>query len=114
MNEVVNYNNDVITQFKDLFLSIILPVYNEEKSIKNVIYRIPEALNYEVIIVDDGSTDKTFQNVKKIKNPKIKILKYAKNQGYGTALLIGLKYARGILLLLWIQMGSMIPKKFQI
>ncbi|MFX0025464.1 MAG: glycosyltransferase family 2 protein [Candidatus Hermodarchaeota archaeon] len=95
MSENVSYNNHNLTHFNEPYLSIILPVYNEEKSIKNVIYRIPEALNYEVIIVDDGSTDNTVQYVKEIKNPNIKILKYVENQGYGAALLIGLKHARG-------------------
>ena len=80
MNENVNYNKDYLTKFNEPFLSIILPVYNEEKSIKTVIYRIPETLNYEVIIVDDGSTDKTIQYVKEIQNPNIQILNV-----YGTS-----------------------------
>ncbi|MFX1435247.1 MAG: glycosyltransferase family 2 protein, partial [Promethearchaeota archaeon] len=95
MNESINYKIDDLTQFNGPFLSIILPVYNEEKSIKNVINRIPDNFDYEVIIIDDGSTDKTIQYVKEIQNPNIQILKYAKNQGNGAALLSGLKYARG-------------------
>ena len=95
MNEHINYNNDNSTQLNEPLLSIILPVYNEEKSIKNVIHRIPDKFNYEIIIVDDGSTDMTIQYIKEMQNPNIQLLKYAKNQGYGAALLIGLKYARG-------------------
>jgi len=111
MNENVNYNNDESTQFNEPFISIILPIYNEEKSIKNVIHRIPGNLNYEVIIVDDGSTDRTIQYVKEIKNPKIKIFKYAKNQGYGAAILSGLKYARGDIIITLDSDGQHNPKE---
>jgi len=95
MNENVNYNKNYLMQFNQPLISIILPVYNEEKSIKSVINRIPEIINCEIIIVDDGSTDKTIQKIKEIDNPNIKILKHTKNQGYGAAILGGLKHAQG-------------------
>ena len=60
----------------DLLISIIIPVYNEENSIKYVIERIPNHLNYEIILVDDGSTDKSFEKVKVIKNRHIRVIKH--------------------------------------
>ena len=52
-------------------VSIIIPEYNEEHSIKNVINRIPKRFVDEIILVDDGSTDNTVKLVKEI-NRKIK------------------------------------------
>ena len=79
----------------DLLISIIIPVYNEENSIKEVIERIPNHQNYEIIIVDDGSTDNTLQKVEEIKDKSIRVVKHDKNQGYGAAILSGIKYADG-------------------
>ena len=50
----------------DLLISVIIPVYNEENLIKDVIKRIPNHCNYEIIIVDDGSTDNSVSKVKEI------------------------------------------------
>ena len=48
----------------DLLISVVIPVYNEENSIKDVIERIPNHLNYEIIIVDDGSTNNNIKTIK--------------------------------------------------
>jgi len=60
-------------------ISVVIPVYNEEKSIKNVIERIPNHHQYEIILVDDGSTDNSFENVKVIRNRHIKVVKHKSN-----------------------------------
>ena len=60
----------------DLLISVIIPVYNEENSIKNVIERIPNHHNYEIIIVDDGSTDKSVLKIKEIQKENIIILQH--------------------------------------
>jgi glycosyltransferase involved in cell wall biosynthesis len=79
----------------DLLISVVIPVYNEENSIKDVIERIPNHLNYEIILIDDGSTDKSVLKIKKIKRDNIIILQHQKNLGYGAALITGFKNASG-------------------
>ena len=55
-------------------LSIIIPVYNEKKTIRIIINKILKIKNLkkQIIIVDDGSTDGTTEELKKISNKKIK------------------------------------------
>ncbi len=48
----------------DLLISVIIPFYNEENSIKNVIERIPNHRNYEIILIDDGSIDRSVLKIK--------------------------------------------------
>jgi glycosyltransferase involved in cell wall biosynthesis len=79
----------------DLLISVIIPVYNEENSIKQVIERIPNHHNYEIILVDDGSTDKSVLRIKEIEKDNIVILQHQKNLGYGAALITGFKNATG-------------------
>jgi len=76
-------------------VSIIIPLYNEENSIKNVLTRIPNHHKYEIILVDDGSTDSSMEKAKEIKNRTIKIVKHEENQGYGATILTGVKHAIG-------------------
>lgn len=89
---------------KTIKLSIIVPVFNEEKSIREIIYSAKTAkieaktakIVKEIIAVDDASTDQTPKILKKIKKEiKIKIFTHKKNQGKGAAVRIGLKHATG-------------------
>src|SRR3990172_1076751 len=81
-------------------LSIILPVFNEEKNIPKVINefkKISKDINLEVIFVEDGgSTDKSREILKEQskKNPFVKSL-FVKERGYGVSLFRGLKQAKG-------------------
>ncbi len=84
------------------YLSVIIPVYNEEKNIFPLFNRLKNELNsikksYGVIFVDDGSTDKTLFNINKIKNENknIIIVHSTKNQGLSSALNSGFKKASG-------------------
>ncbi len=73
-------------------LSIIIPILNEEKTILQVIEKVLKQKNVgEIIIVDDGSTDKTPQILSKLKNSKIKLLTHPQNKGKGAALITALK-----------------------
>lgn len=76
-------------------LSIIIPVFNEEKTIKRLLQRVinvrlPDGITKQIIIVDDGSTDKTVTVLS-----KFQILKHKKNMGKGAAVRTGIKKASG-------------------
>lgn len=82
-------------------ISFFYPMYNEEKNVKRAIERAEKVLeevaeDYEIIIVDDGSQDKTFEIAKKEaeRNPRIRPIKHEKNKGYGGALQTGFKESR--------------------
>ena len=83
-------------------LLIFIVTYNAEKTIEDVVNRIPKQLsklyNLEILIIDDASQDKTFETSKKIKDIfsktfKIKVLCNPINQGYGGNQKIGYHYA---------------------
>lgn len=82
---------------KNFLLSVVIPVYNEEKTIVQVIKRVQKIkLRKEIIIVDDGSTDKTRKILSQIKtSPNLKIFFHSKNKGKGAAVRTSLKKARG-------------------
>lgn len=81
-------------------LSIIIPVFNEEKTISEILKRV-EAVNLdnwekEIIVVNDGSTDETEKIIEKLLNNKfIVYFKHDKNQGKGAAIKTGLEKATG-------------------
>ena len=72
-------------------LSIIIPFYNEEKSIKEVANKLISTFSEsKLVFIDDGSTDKSLEYIKKIKNKNIKILINEFNSGYGYSIKKGL------------------------
>ncbi len=89
------YENYTYPESKDLSISIVIPVYNEENSIMDVIQNIPNHNQYELLIIDDGSTDDSLNKVKEIDGRDIKLIHHHKNLGYGAAILTGFKYATG-------------------
>ena len=83
-------------------LSLVIPVYNEEGLIDNLLGRTVSALeaitsDYEIIIVDDGSQDRSLEYLLnwQIKNKKIKVLSLSKNFGHQAAFTAGLEHAKG-------------------
>lgn len=75
-------------------LSIIIPVYNEERTVSELIERVKNLnLDKEIIVVNDGSTDKTSNILKKIKG--INYLQHSSNKGKGTAIRTALKEVKG-------------------
>lgn len=81
-------------------LSIFFPFWNEEKNIEEVVMRaIPiaekVAKNWEILIIDDGSTDKTLEKANNIasKNKNIRVITHSPNRGYGAAIKEGLENA---------------------
>jgi len=83
---------------KKVFLSAIVPVFNEEKRIsgleKIVKYLKKQSYTWEVLVVNDGSTDKTLKMVKEMGLP-IKVMSYRKNKGKGAAVRKGMLAAKG-------------------
>jgi len=80
-------------------LSIIIPVYNEEKTIIEILDRVRKeeipGVEKEIIVVDDGSTDSTRQKLKNIKSNSFKIIFHEKNGGKGAAVRTGIQNATG-------------------
>ena len=97
-----------------LLISIIIPLYNEEKTIKNIIKRIPNHYKHEIIIVDDGSKDNSVHEVLKIKKENIKLIRHIENRGYGAALLTGIKYAKGDIIITLDSDGQHNPEEIPI
>lgn len=78
-------------------LSAIIPAHNEEKTISRVINELKNELSkldldYEIVIVDDASTDKTKEIIEKISG--IRVIHHPLNKGYGVSLKTGIKEAR--------------------
>ena len=78
-------------------VSIIMPTYNREDIIQNAINSVLKQTyeNWELIIIDDGSTDNTLSVLNKLPKDKIRILSYEENKGHSFARNFGLKISRG-------------------
>jgi len=83
-------------------LSVIIPVYNEVKNIKEIINRVQNTkLANEIIVVDDGSSDGTRDILKKLDGKKkVRVILHEKNQGKGSAVVTGMNAATGDVLLI--------------
>jgi glycosyltransferase involved in cell wall biosynthesis len=82
-------------------LSVIMPAYNEEDQIAQCISHARDHLDrlgfpYEIIVVDDGSTDRTREEALRARgNPHVKVVGYERNQGKGAAVRFGSECAKG-------------------
>jgi glycosyltransferase involved in cell wall biosynthesis len=82
-------------------ISVFFPCYNEQDNIADTIERAVKTLekladDYEIIAVDDGSTDATYRICSDLssRNKRIKVIRHAENMGYGAALCTGIKSSR--------------------
>jgi glycosyltransferase involved in cell wall biosynthesis len=88
-------------------LSIIVPVYNEEDSIPELSLQLEAVLNkiakerYEVIFIDDGSTDNSYSVIKKVhdRNNKFKAIRFRRNFGKAAALSAGFYASKGVIVI---------------
>jgi glycosyltransferase involved in cell wall biosynthesis len=84
---------------KQLTLSIIVPVYNEEKTLLPLLKKVQNVkllgLKKQIIVINDGSTDKTAEVMKKIKIPGIQIYQHDKNRGKGAAIRTAIPHTTG-------------------
>jgi len=81
---------------KSVLLSIILPLYNEEKTIRSILEDLPKNKSIEIIIIDDHSSDSSLNEIRKVEGyGKFKIIRHLTNSGYGNAIITGMQYATG-------------------
>lgn len=81
-----------------MYLSVVVTILNELDNIRPLIERINAALtglDYEIIYVDDGSTDGSVQLLKEIDDPRLVVVEFRKNYGQSLALMAGIDVARG-------------------
>ena len=83
-------------------LSVVVPAFNEEENVDLVHQRLTETLKaygktYEIVFVEDGSTDRTFELLKSIheRDPAVRVIRFARNFGQQMAIAAGLRYAYG-------------------
>lgn len=85
-------------------LSVIIPVYNEEKTIKKIIDKVKktqlENIAKEIIVIDDCSIDNTRNILKNIDDKTLKILFHKKNMGKGAAIRTGIKNSTGDIIII--------------
>ncbi|MDH5693090.1 MAG: glycosyltransferase family 2 protein [Gammaproteobacteria bacterium] len=90
------------SQTQEIALSVCIPLYNEEESIYHLHKALKDALeplniNYEIIFVDDGSKDRTFEIAEQLteQDPNLKAIKFRKNYGQTPAMAAGIDNAQG-------------------
>ena len=83
-------------------LSIVIPVHNESPNIKGLYEELAAVLersgrSFEAIVVDDGSTDDTFEQLARLqaRDPRLRVIRFRRNFGQTAAFAAGFAYARG-------------------
>ncbi len=84
------------------YLSVVVPAYNEEVNLPNTVHAVAAKLEeldvtYEIIIVDDGSTDATPERARDLAaaNPRIRLERHPENRGPGSGVFTGIELAEG-------------------
>jgi glycosyltransferase involved in cell wall biosynthesis len=85
-----------------VLVSILIPLYNEEQFVAKLIARVtaadlPSGMDREIIVVDDGSSDRSAEIVSGLAefNPAIRVIRHNRNQGKGAAIRTAIEYAHG-------------------
>jgi glycosyltransferase involved in cell wall biosynthesis len=86
-------------------LSVIIPVYNEKNTIKAIVSRVesvklPDRIEMEVILIDDGSTDGSWEILEGMRGDSRVILRHERNRGKGAALRTGIACSKGDIVLI--------------
>lgn len=99
MTDISNYSPDPSGSVRSFSLTLVIPCYNEENTLVHCVERTlglaSETLSLEIIIVDDGSTDKSLEIGKslQVQHPEVVLLKHDTNMGKGAALRTGIAAA---------------------
>lgn len=87
---------------KPLDISVVIPIYNEEENINELYVKLTNVLpsiseNYEILFVDDGSTDNSFNILKGInkEDKNVKVIKFRRNFGQSAAISAGFDHSKG-------------------
>ncbi|MCL6508810.1 MAG: glycosyltransferase family 2 protein, partial [Bryobacteraceae bacterium] len=90
-----------VPHHKGIEVSVVLPLYNEAESLKELHHQLRATLQrmgvrYELIFVDDGSTDRSFNVLRDLKriDGRVKIIRFRRNYGKSAALAVGFEHAR--------------------
>jgi len=78
--------------YKERYISVVVPAYNEEHFIGQVIAEVPSLVDH-IIVVDDASSDATYARAKELSDPRVILLKNSANQGVGGSTLNGYRKA---------------------
>ena len=83
-------------------LSVVIPVFNEAASLQGLFEEVTDALlglevPYEILFIDDGSTDASPQVLQELaaKDPGVKLIAFRRNFGQTAAMMAGIEYAQG-------------------
>ena len=82
-------------------LSIVIPIYNEEKTLLTILEKVrAQKWDKEIILVDDGSTDGTREILNNLDYPEVRVFLHEENQGKGAALRTGFEKAAGDIIII--------------
>jgi glycosyltransferase involved in cell wall biosynthesis len=91
-----------VPHHKGIEVSVVIPLYNEEESLKELHHQLRATLQrmgvrYELIFVDDGSTDRSFNVLRDLKriDGRVKIIRFRRNYGKSAALAVGFEKVQG-------------------
>lgn len=76
-------------------LSVLLPIYNEERELAACLDRVLASIADEIIAVDDCSTDATPQILARYHDPRLRVIRHAQNRGKGSGIQTALEHATG-------------------
>jgi len=104
---------------KFIKLSVLMPMYNEELRAAASILETDDffkklGIDYEIVVADDGSADKTAQKISDLGNPRVKVVKLAVNEGKGQALKEGFKQCEGDLIMFLDGDLDIHPRQFEV
>ncbi len=98
-NELYNHLDRIKINKGRYLISIIIPVWNEDKTIYSILKSLPKNNKIEIIVIDDNSFDNSVYEIERAqKEREIKYYKHTKNKGYGRAILTGIKKSNGKIL----------------
>ena len=78
--------------YKDQKIAIVVPCFNEEDAIANVIETLPDFVD-AIYLIDDASTDKSVENAMATHDPRLEVVGHNMNSGVGRAIATGYKHA---------------------